>query len=134
LTHNHLVETSIFEYNFQCSGVLLNGTVRPEMAQFSCSRQGKWAARCWTIPRVGEMKLRRVSPEIFGTGRDEVATLRVSLAQTRSGNIQAGNSRMLRPMGKASPPLVGKCRASTRPPSRVLPRFKKFAFMRADGL
>src|ERR1700685_4627845 len=26
---------------------------------------------------------------------------------------------MLRPMGKASPPVVGKCRASTRPPSRV---------------
>jgi len=36
------------------------------------------------------------------------------------GNIQAGKVfRMLRPMGKASPLVAGKCRASTRPPSRV---------------
>jgi len=54
------------------------------MLRFSCSRQGKGATG------LDEIELRRVSPENFGTGRDEVATLRVWQAQKRPGNIQAG--------------------------------------------
>src|ERR1700689_3222026 len=72
-------ENACFPVRFCCSGFLLNGTVRPELAPVFLLAPGQKGQP--DLDDSSSLRKIKASPRLpgnFGTGRDEAATLRVS--------------------------------------------------------
>src|ERR1700683_954915 len=99
-------ENACFPVKLCCSGFLLNGTVRPELAPVFLLAPGQKGQP--DLDDSSSLRKIKASPRLpgnFGTGRDEAATLRVSQAQTCLGQMSKPEFPDAEANGQ------GKCRA-----------------------